>query len=322
MSGDLDVSNFRDVLRGISENPTTEIVAGYVTLVNNAWTVLVRGVALPAIWLGSCRPAEGASCMVAVTHIAGESTAWVLGMTFAAPPPDHEVTVTVVPSGGTTATVTALGVSYTAYRLSSYAPTVGDKALVTWIDGDPYLLGAITKAAKEVTKTAPPPPPRAATSGYSTFPIRDSGTFTQGYNWNGYFGQHTYSGSGYVPPSSGNWFYGGATRALADKTTITRVRFYLGSRRRAGAYNSAATVHFYVHNANVRGSGEPARISGPFDKTVAAGWGGGYIDLPVSVGTDLKSGGGISIAGDPYVGFTAGAQQPAAGTLLVNWRKA
>lgn len=317
-----EVANFRDVLRGVTDAPSTALVAGTMMLNGSTWEVYVGGKSLPAVWLQSIYPEHGAACLVAITRVSGQATAWVLGGSGAMPVPNHVVTVTVVPSGGTTATVTANGVSYTAYRLTSYTPAVGDKSLAVWMEGTPFLVGALTPAATgDVTATAPAPAPAPKVSGSSSFPIRDSGTWTQGYNWNGYYGPHTYSGSGYVPPSSGNWFYGGATKALADKTNIDRVRFYLGSRRQAGSYNSTVTVHFYVHNANVRGSGEPARISGPFNINVAPYWGGGWIDLPVSVGTTLKSGGGISIAGDPYVGFTAGAAQPAAGTLYVNWRK-
>lgn len=318
------VSDLQKVLAGVGEGTKVEFVAGTLARNNTTgvWTVYVRGMPLPAIWLDSVNPIVSGSVLCAVTSATGsQGTAWVLGTTSSVPSAGEQVTVTVVPSGGTTATVTCFGQTLTAKRVSTYTPVVGDVALAVYRAGVPYLIGAITAApaANVVITTGPAAPPPATSSGYSTYSIIDSGTWSAGYNWNSYYGKNCFTGSGYIPPSSGNWFYGGATLGLADKTNITKVQFWLGSRRPAGSWNAPVTVHFYVHNANSRGGGEPSRISGPFDVTVAAHWPGGWVTLPTSVGTSLKSGGGLSIAGDPYAGFTSGPAEPNAGSLYIDW---
>jgi hypothetical protein len=127
-----------------------------------------------------------------------------------------------------------------------------------------------------------------------------------------------YSGSGYVPPSEGTWFYNGATKSLASRTTINYVSFYLGPRRQAGLYNNVIATHFYVSSDNYKG-GQPHLVNGPYSINIAPGWGGGWIGLPASFGTSLKSGGSITIAGDPYIGFTAGSASPSSGALKIGW---
>lgn len=288
------------------------------------WTFSSGGSPVKAIFVTSAVPYPGAPAVAVVqTPPVGMSTAWVIGMTQEGASQGATGKITVVNGDGLTVQVEVERKLITATRLAHYTPAVNDSCLIDYKGGKAYTLGKIgtaTIAPPPPTATIPPPPPPPQT-GTSYFGATDSGTWTSGYNWNSYFGQHCYSGSGYVPPSSGNWLYGGATRGLGDKGTITRVQFYLAARKQAGNYNSAATVHFYRHTSDSKGGAEPSRTHGPHDVSIPAGWGGGYIDLPASFGEALKGGGGISIAGDPYVGFTGLSGAGNSGHLAIDWRK-
>ncbi|ASR83947.1 hypothetical protein SEA_SHROOMS_68 [Arthrobacter phage Shrooms] len=288
-----------------------------------SWQVEVGGLRQKVVWMTATPPYDGASCWtVFATPQGGQATCYVAGITAASPALGASGQVTVVPAGGTTCTVEVRGVPLTATRLAHYVPAVGDEAALLWSADKVFAVGKIGAAAPIIPdgggSTAPPPPPPVI-RGTAKFSASDSGTWTAGYNWNAHYGQNCYSGSGYVPSSSGNWFYSGATRALSDKTNILAVRFYLGARRAAGAYNSPATVHIWRHSHDIRQGTEPTRTLGPTDVVIPAGWGGGFLTLPQSVGVALKGGGGISIAGDPYVGFTSGSAQPNSGYLEIDW---
>jgi hypothetical protein len=163
----------------------------------------------------------------------------------------------------------------------------------------------------------PPPPPPPPQTGTSTVAAADSGTWTAAIGgWNSYFHQNVYSGSGYVPPSTGAWFYNGGTSAFSGKK-ILGAQFFLPARRQAGSYNSVVTIHLYAHGSSYRG-GEPTRYA-EYDVTVPPYFGGGWINLPSSFFAVLFGGGGISIAGDPYVGFTGVGENGNSGALSVNW---
>ena len=315
----------RDAAQELSTLPSTEIRAGTLKLISGQWLVTVGTNPIKAIWGEHVTPRHEAPCVVAMISMpGGQSTAWVLAVTQEAPLGSHEGKVLVVPAGSPTITVEANGASRTATIVGPYSPAINDTVLLEQRGGTLYAVGkvgATTAPAPVIVADAPTAPPPQIISGTSDFRASDSGTHTPAVGgWNGYYGQMVYSGSGYVPPSTGHWFYGGATRGLADKTTITKVRFFLGARRQAGAYNNAATVHFYRHNNDNR-AGEPGRTHGPHDISIPPYWGGGWVELPASFGEALKGGGGISIAGDPYVGFASGSMQPDSGTLSIDWSK-
>lgn len=317
----------REAAAALSPGPVSEFKAGRIELSGAAWKVTVGASPIPAIWMEHIIPRHGAPCLLAMSTLpGGQSTAWVLGMTQQDAIPGNAGKVLVAAGGSATITVEVNGVSQTATIVGPYAPAVNDTAMLEQRAGVLYAVGkvgAIVPPAVGVgggTNEIPPPPPPVET-GTSEFRAQDSGTHTpQVGGWNSYYGANVYSGSGYVPPSTGHWFYNGATRGLADKTNIGEVRFYLGARQRAGNYNAAATVHFYRHNNDSRG-GEPGRTHGPHDVVIPAGWGGGWVTLPQSFGVALKGGGGISIAGDPYVGFVSGAASSMSGTLSIDWSK-
>jgi hypothetical protein len=320
----------RDMAAAPTAQPLTELKAGTlllnpppsVTATTRDWQVSVGTNVITAIATEHVTPYHNAPCVVGmVTQPGGQTIAWVLGVTQSGLTEGATGKVLTVPGGSATITVDVNGKTLSPYIVTPYAPAVNDVCLLEQRGGVLYALGKVGVAAS--TAAAPPPPaapPEPVQTGASEFRAQDSGTWTNGYNWNSYFGQDCYSGSGYVPPSSGHWFYNNATTALADKTTGA-IRMYLGARKNAGAYNSPATVHFYRHTSGSKGSSQPATTHGPHDVVIPAGWGGGWIGLHESFATALKGGGGISIVGDPYVGFVSGAAAPASGTLSVDWSK-
>lgn len=321
----------RELVAAPAATPITELKAGTLLLnpppsegaTTRNWQVSVGTSIIQAIAAEHITPVHNAPCVVGmVTHPAGQTVAWVLGVTQQNFTEGATGKVITVPAGSPTITVEVNGKNLTAAIVTPYAPAVNDTCLLEQRGGVLYTVGKIGLPAPPppspttTTMTPPPPPPQ---TGTSEFRASDSGTWTQGYNWNGYYGQNVYSGSGYVPPSSGHWFYSNTTTALADRT-ITALRMWLGPRQRAGAYNSAAMIHLYRHTSASKG-GEPTRTHGPYDISIPAGWGGGWIPLPASFGDALKGGGGISIVGDPYVGFLSGSASPASGTLSADWSK-
>jgi hypothetical protein len=313
----------QETARALAAGPIAEFKAGRIELTGATWRVTVGTSPVQAIWSEHVVPYNGAPCILGMsTPPGGQTTAWVLGVTQSAPLVGSTGKVLVATGGSQTITVEVNGVSQTATIVGAYAPVVNDTAYLEQRAGTLYAVGKLGAAipippVPPTTDQTPPPPP--IQTGTSDFRAQDSGTYTAAVGgWNSYYGQNVYSGSGYVPPSTGHWFYNGATRGLADKTNIGQVRFYLGARQRAGNYNAAATVHFYRHNNDSRG-GNPGLTAGPHDISIPAGWGGGWVTLPQSFGVALKGGGGISIAGDPYVGFTAGSAQPNSGYLEIDW---
>jgi hypothetical protein len=139
--------------------------------------------------------------------------------------------------------------------------------------------------------------------------------------WDPYYGQNVYTGSGWSPTDTGSWWYSGATRQLAGRT-INAFAFRLGARRNAGNYNQDVNIHFYRTSNNYQGGSDSSRVEGPYTVTVAAHFGGGWIGLPTDWGQSLaNSGGGISIAGEPYAGFTGVGEDPESGQLSFDWTR-
>lgn len=325
-SAEVEVGRLASTLAGIAvTGASVELRVGQIRYDAPTQTFYVTsgGTKVTAVWNPDIIPYDGANCVLLLATTGNVSTYFVAFLAGSAAAPGATGKVTAFSAGQPTCTVQVGTISYTAQRAASYTPTVGDVALLTFAAGQVYAIAPLTVYTPAIIPpaagTAPPPP--APVTGNSTIPCQDSGTWTDGYNWNSYFGQNTYSGSGYVPRSTGAYFYNGGTLGLADKTTLTAIRFYLGPRRSSGNYNQAATVHFYTHNAQSRGGGEPTRIDGPFDVSIPAGWGGDWITLPGSFAATLKAGGGVSLAGDPYVGFTGVGENGNAGALSIDWSK-
>ncbi|WIC89092.1 hypothetical protein SEA_OTTAWA_46 [Arthrobacter phage Ottawa] len=331
MAGNLGVTDLSDVFSDIgSTGSTVSIQPGELRRSEtNAWEFHAGGQPMPVIFTANVIPYSGAPAVAIVrTPPKGLSTAWVVGVSIGSAYQGGVGKVLVVNGDGVTISAEIEGKTVTGVkRMAHYTPVVNDTCLIDWRGGNAYATGKIGSppppppAPTAQPAPAAPPPPPAPITGTSKFTAQASGTWTTGYNWNSYFGTNVYSGSGYVPPSSGHWFYNGATRGLSDKGTITSVRFYLPARRQAGAYNATAAVKFYRHNHNSKGASVPGLTTGPHTVNVAPGWGGGYISLPASFGTALKAGGGISISGDPYVGFTGISGAANSGHLVITWKK-
>ena len=244
----------------------------------------------------------------------------------------REATVTTVPGGSDTITVTA-DKAYTATFLSSYTPTVGDRVRLLWQGPDVTVLGkvGVTPGGAAPTGTTgagttAPPAPKA--SGTFPAPAIDSATYWSGGGWDSIrpYGGIVSQGTVYGTTNlvTGAWFYGNTMAELAG-ATINRVRFRVPQRRTVGDYNKPLTLHLYAHNSPARPGGDVTRVSGPTDVTIPAGWnpgpGDGFIDLPTGVAATLIAGGGISISGDPYLSFVGKPADPASGQLLIDWSR-
>lgn len=306
-----------------------QIVGGYADTYPN---VKIGGLPQPAGWPSGVYAAPGEPVFIAqLVRPDAPAQNVVLGRVGADGP--REATVTTVPGGSDMITVTANGTDYPATFLAAYTPTVGDRVRLLWQGRDVTAIGkvGVTPAPAGPTgntpagTTAPPPP---AASGTFNAPASDSSTYWAGGGWDsirpggGIVTQGTvYGTSNNV---TGAWFYGNTMAELAG-ATITRVLFRVPARRAVGNYNNALTLHLYAHTSPARPGGDVTRVSGPADITIPAGWnpepGEGFIDLPTSFAPTLIAGGGVSIAGDPYMGFLGKPSDPASGQLRIEWRR-
>lgn len=202
----------------------------------------------------------------------------------------------------------------------TYAP--GDPVYLTWDAGRSTILGIIPS----VTVTPPPTQPvggAAVMPGTTTLVATASDTWGVG-GWgrwatstNG--GEDVYSGTWAGQTVAGSWFYGAPRAELAGKT-INRVRFYLPARLPGAGSSGDVTVHIYAHTSGARPGTDVNRVAGPHDIVIPAGFGGVFVDLdPAVFGPHLVAGGGISIAGGPYVGLISRLDNPEAGKVLIDW---
>jgi hypothetical protein len=290
---------------------------------SNRWLVFSGGVPVEATWNPDLIPEDGGKCLLLLASEDNKSQYFVICRLGPSSSPGPTARVSAFTGGQPTLTIEADdGTSYTAIRASGYTPVVNDRAILTYGRGNIYAVGAQAVYTPpyvppaEVPIVAPPPPPARGTSN---IPCQDSATWTYSYGkWNDYYKQNVYTGSGYAPSCSGSWWYNGGTWGLGDKPNITRIQFWLPPRRAAGGH-ATANLPIYAHDQAYRGSAEPARVAGPHNVAVPYGWGGGWIDLPLSFAGPLKGGGGISIAGDPYQGYTGVAEHGNSGALSVDW---
>lgn len=298
------------------------IAPGYADIWPN---VKVGGLSQVAAWPSGVYAAPGEPVFVAeLVRPDAPAQYVVLGRVGADGP--REATVTTVPGGSDTITVTADSVAYTATFLNGYTPTVGDRVRLLWQGRDVTVIGkvGVTPAALgTVGGTAEPPKP----VGHGTFnaPATDSATWVPSNGvWDAHAkgGGHLYQGSVNGVTTHGAWFYGNTMAELAG-ATVTRILFRVPARRSVGNYNAAGTIHLYAHTSPNRPGGDVSRVSGPTNVTIPAGWnpapGEGWVDLPTSIAATLIAGGGISISGDPYMGFVGKPSDPASGQLRLDW---
>lgn len=289
------------------------------------WWANVRGELLMARWMDPIQPQQGGKIVVAIMSDGmGLSSALVLGAYTEQPRPSTGSVLTVGvdeivfsgDDGGTYATKWFIG------PISGYAP--GDPVMLSWDATRATIIGEIPVIAPPSTGSPLPPPVAVPVDqdGQETLIATASDTYGVGGwgRWAGSTGggEQVYSGTYAGYTMTGSWFYGAPRPVLAGKT-ITRVQFRVPDRLEVGYNNSAATMHVYAHTSQSRPAGDVGRSVGPFDVVLAAHQDPAWVDLPTSFGAVIAAGGGISIAGDPYIGLNGRRKDPESGKLLIDW---
>lgn len=232
---------------------------------------------------------------------------------------------TVVSADGATALVQAGAVQApAAYSGITLAP--GDTVRLLWQGRVVTVVAKLTAyVAPPVTAPGTTAPPPASTTGELPVFATDSATWVPSNGvWNAHAGgrQNVYQGTYGSATTYGAWFYNGATKQLTGATISGQVKLRIPRRLSVGDNNSDATIHVYVHTSDNRPGGDVSRVAGPYDFTIPANYQGGWVYLPAEVGAQLAaSGGGISIAGNPYMGFVGKAEDPASGQLIIPWMR-
>jgi len=284
------------------------------------WWVNLNGNLIDARWLNAVSPQQDGPIVVDLTNNGdGQSSAVVVDGYSDQPRPR---TGTVLTVGMTEIVLTgADGITYTTSRFSgSYA--FGDPVYVAWDSSTPIILGKLPS----ITTTPPTQVPVPATPVRSTGTAKGAAGKTNTWwgpgGWGSYSGsqnggEQVYSGTWSGNTVTGSWFYGAAFTNLGSKT-ITEIRFRLPKRLDLGASGSA-TIHLYAHTSKYQPGGDVSRTVGPWDVTVTQSQGAHWITLPLTFAPVLKAGGGISISGDPYVGFDGRLRDPQSGRIEMDW---
>lgn len=281
---------------------------GQVVVGPTGLRVNVKGGIKDAVWTSGYNPRAGDNVEV----LSVDTTAIVLGPVLPGPPPGFGV-VSVTAADGI---LTVLGDDQVLYpcRYAEPPQTVGTRVALLWQGTQAFVLpGTLAAIASDPLAPGPPtpPPPPANASGVLGVPALWAGSWRP-FGWEaGDVRQGAYGSS---PSNRGAWFYGGQATQLQGRV-VTGIRMYVGPRARVGSYNSALTAHFFATTGNSPHDWTP--VTGAFDITFPAGWGGGWVDLPHGWGSHLLNGGGIGIQGSPYMGFAGGTPS---GQLEISWR--
>lgn len=301
-----------------------------------ALSVTTSGMEIPiSAWVDSVRVGAGDRLLLALSESPdAQAATTVIGRLTATAPTGRgdEGTVTAVQPAARTVTVTINGATTPGVRYVGTEPAVGDVVLLDHRATVVYALGVVAPATPAATPPAviapPPPPPPAGdqTTGRVTLIATTSATWDRTNRvWNRYHGTGVMQGSWGAYSYSGHWWYGPAPTRLAGRTP-TRVTLDLGPVKRAGAYGSARTVHLWRHTAANRGATEPTRSGTAIDLALPAGatrlavTSDEYPAL-LDLAAGLAGGGGLSIVGDPYLGFE-GVTAPNSGKLTIDWKAA
>lgn len=303
-----------------------QIVPAYADTYPN---VKIGGLSQEAAWPSGVYAALGEPVFVAqIVKPDAPAQNVVLGRVGADGP--REGTVTTVPGGSDTITITAGGADHTATFLSGYTPTVGDRVRLLWQGRDVTVVGKVgVTPSMGLTGTtlgglAAPPAPKS--SGKFNAPALDSATMWGPGGWDSWAkgGGHVYQGTWAGSTVTGSWFYGNTMAELAG-ATIHRIQFRVPARRSVGDYNTAGNIHLYAHTSPSRPGGDVTRVTGPANASIPAGWAPGpdegWVDLPLTFAPTLISGGGVSISGDPYLGFLSKKSDLASGQLRIDWSR-
>lgn len=208
-------------------------------------------------------------------------------------------------------------------RYVGTAPTIGDLVRLDWAATTPWIWPGVVAptTAPPPDIPVPPPPPPTIETGTTVYTAIDSGSWQVGGTW-GWAGhrviQASYAGS---RENRGAWFYGDAPRQLGGRF-ITRAEIRVGARLHLGNYNSGTTAHFYAHSNTYRPGGDVNRVGGSHDVGIPAHLGPAWIDIPVGFAQFIvDNGGGIAIAGAPYMGFNGIDADPSSGQLRLTWSR-
>lgn len=305
---------------------TVATYPGIIVQASGALAVNVNGNILPVRWADPVVVTPGDAVLVELSSgPTGQGQAFVKCRLSSAPRPAQAKVKSSSPGASTIVVTGSDGGDYTALFVSSYTPAAGDSVVLSWSATLPTVLGKVGTVPTNGS-TSPgggvAPPPVTTGSGTSGYVASDSATWNGSFGWDSWAGGsgNVYQGSYGGPQLYGAWFYAGSPGELAGRT-LTRIQFRLGPRRTVGNYNAPTTVHFYAHTNPTRPGGDVTRTAGPFDVTIAPGWAGGTIDLPLAFAPALQAGGGIAITGDPYAGFLGRNSAPDSGALTIDWTR-
>jgi len=291
------------------------------------WFAVIDGSPITAHWTDPFQPQQGGNIAVDITAEGrGQHSALVICGYSNQPRPSTGVVDTV---GVLDLTVTGeFGGTFTTDRfIGSYTP--GAAVYLMWDAGKPTVIGAIPTTAPP----APAPAPVAPTAGAVADTLRTPATASDTYGVGGWGrwatsqrgGEDVYTGTWGGNVVTGSFFYGASNTVLQGKT-IDQARFRVPKRLGVGA-SGPATVYLYAHNSQARPGGDVTRVAGPHTITVQQGQDPHIEVLPASFHPILAAGGGLSIAGGPYVGFQGrlstyqDRQDPDAGKLEFDWHR-
>lgn len=276
------------------------------------------------LWPANYCPTEGDN----VSLLVQGGAAHVLGPVSLTPRADTGTVTGPAASGMVPVSLTGGG-SVSARYIGS-ALSVGTAVALLWQGSYPWIFGSaapVTPPAAPPQTPADPAPPPAASSGTLTVPATQSGSWRSLDGWGTSSSrpasigvssvvQGTYTSS----PYSGAWFYGAQLQQLAG-AAVTAIRLRLPARIRVGSYNSALPAHLYAHTAGSIPSGDVSRVAGPADSTVAAGYTGRWVGLPVEWAAALLAGGGVGMYGSPYLALVGLDADPGSGQLSLDWTR-
>jgi hypothetical protein len=294
-----------------------------VTVGTTRLVVLEDGSRLVPLWPARVHVADADRVQVLVVN----GTAHVIGPV--APSPTIwpvSGTITGAASSGTIPVSTDTGTVRARY--TGTAPAIGTLVGLLWHPaGTPFLVpGTLAPVPSDPQPTTPPdvpaPPPSGPQSGTGWPVAAGSGTWrTGGWGWAS-SSDVLQGGAPYVSQDSrGGWWYGAAAGVLAGRR-ITDPAIRLGARLRTGDYNDPATVHLYLTSNTTRPGADFTRVAGPVDVVLAPGAPAAWYPLPAAWGQALvDDGGGIAIAGSPYVGVAGIGSDPASGQLRLPWTR-
>lgn len=293
--------------------------AGVVVTVDgqSGFAVNVDGALPPVTWPAGYIPAVGDP--VRVLMVDGDAV--VLGPVIRDGLRPLTGTVQGAATSGTVPVTTTAGLLQCRYV--GTAPSIGALVRLDWQSTAPWIWPS---AAATIPPPVPggggatPEPPPTSTSGTLTVTAIDSGSWQVGGTW-AWAGTDVYQYRyGSSRENRGAWFYGNGAAQLAG-ATITGARIRLGARLRIGNYNGSAVLHLHRHTNGARPGADVTRVAGPHDITVGPNAGPGWVDIPTAWGQDLITGGGIAVAGSPYVGIAGVGSDPASGQLQLDWRR-